>query len=313
MMNKKVVTSMRGISVLLYAMKRGFKNLRKNSMFTIASIGTISACLFLFGLFYFVLSNFQYTIHTVETSVGITAFFDEGISEEQIESIGKAIRSRKEVVRLDYVSAEEAWKRFKEDTFQGSEEDLASTFGEDNPLADSSSYEIYLNDISKQDELVDYVKSLAGVRKVNRSDKTAKNLASINSLVGLVSGAIIIILLAVSIFLIKTTISTGITVRSAEIGIMRLMGASDFFIRAPFVVEGIMIGLMGVIPPLIILFLIYGRTIAYISTKFESLSNILTFLSTGQVFVMLVPISLLLGIGIGFLGSFFTVRKHLKV
>ena len=304
---------MRGISVLLYAMKRGFKNLRKNSMFTIASIGTISACLFLFGLFYFVLSNFQYTIHTVETSVGITAFFDEGISEEQIESIGKAIRSRKEVVRLDYVSAEEAWKRFKEDTFQGSEEDLASTFGEDNPLADSSSYEIYLNDISKQDELVDYVKSLAGVRKVNRSDKTAKNLASINSLVGLVSGAIIIILLAVSIFLIKTTISTGITVRSAEIGIMRLMGASDFFIRAPFVVEGIMIGLMGVIPPLIILFLIYGRTIAYISTKFESLSNILTFLSTGQVFVLLVPISLLLGIGIGFLGSFFTVRKHLKV
>ena len=313
MMNKKVVTSMRGISVLLYAMKRGFKNLRKNSMFTIASIGTISACLFLFGLFYFVLSNFQYTIHTGETSVGITAFFDEGISEEQIESIGKAIRSRKEVVRLDYVSAEEAWKRFKEDTFQGSEEDLASTFGEDNPLADSSSYEIYLNDISKQDELVDYVKSLAGVRKVNRSDKTAKNLASINSLVGLVSGAIIIILLAVSIFLIKTTISTGITVRSAEIGIMRLMGASDFFIRAPFVVEGILIGLMGVIPPLIILFLIYGRTIAYISTKFESLSNILTFLSTGQVFVMLVPISLLLGIGIGFLGSFFTVRKHLKV
>lgn len=304
---------MRGISVLLYAMKRGFKNLRKNSMFTIASIGTISACLFLFGLFYFVLSNFQHTIHTVETSVGITAFFDEGISEEQIESIGKAIRSRKEVVRLDYVSAEEAWKRFKEDTFQGSEEDLASTFGEDNPLADSSSYEIYLNDISKQDELVDYVKSLAGVRKVNRSDKTAKNLASINSLVGLVSGAIIIILLAVSIFLIKTTISTGITVRSAEIGIMRLMGASDFFIRAPFVVEGILIGLMGVIPPLIILFLIYGRTIAYISTKFESLSNILTFLSTGQVFVMLVPISLLLGIGIGFLGSFFTVRKHLKV
>lgn len=304
---------MRGISVLLYAMKRGFKNLRKNSMFTIASIGTISACLFLFGLFYFVLSNFQHTIHTVETSVGITAFFDEGISEKQIESIGKAIRSRKEVVRLDYVSAEEAWKRFKEDTFQGSEEDLASTFGEDNPLADSSSYEIYLNDISKQDELVDYVKSLAGVRKVNRSDKTAKNLASINSLVGLVSGAIIIILLAVSIFLIKTTISTGITVRSAEIGIMRLMGASDFFIRAPFVVEGILIGLMGVIPPLIILFLIYGRTIAYISTKFESLSNILTFLSTGQVFVMLVPISLLLGIGIGFLGSFFTVRKHLKV
>ncbi|MBP3703467.1 MAG: permease-like cell division protein FtsX, partial [Lachnospiraceae bacterium] len=304
---------MRGISVLQYAIKRGFKNLKKNSMFTIASIGTIAACLFLFGLFYFVLSNFQHTIHTVESSVGITAFFEEGITDEQIESIGKAIRGREEVVRLDFISAEEAWRRFKEDTFNGSEEDLASTFGEDNPLADSASYEIYLSDISKQEDLVTYVQSLAGVRKVNRSDTTAKSLASINSLVGLVSGAIIIILLAVSIFLIKTTISTGITVRSAEIGIMRLMGASDFFIRAPFVVEGILIGLMGAIPPLIILFLLYGRVISYILSKFASLSNILTFLSTGQVFAILIPISLLLGIGIGFLGSFFTVRKHLKV
>ncbi len=304
---------MRGISVLIYACKRGFKNLRKNSMFTLASIGTIAACLFLFGLFYFVLSNFQHTIQTVESSVGITVFFDEGITDEQIDSIGKAIRERSEVTKLDFVSAAEAWERFKADTFKGNEQDLASTFGEDNPLADSASYEIYINDVSKQSDLVEYLKTLAGVRQVNRSDTTAKSLANVNSLVGYISAAIIIILLAVSIFLIKTTISTGITVRRAEIGIMRLMGASDFFIRSPFVVEGIIIGLIGAIVPLGILFLLYGRVIGYICNRFSSLSNILTFLSTQEVFMTLIPISLLLGIGIGFLGSFFTVRKHLKV
>lgn len=305
---------MRGISVLIYSIKQGIKNLKKNSMFTLASIGTIAACLFLFGLFFFVLSNFQYMIKTVESSVGITVFFDEGITDAQIESIGNAIRAREdEVKKIEYVSAEEAWKRFKEEMFSGSEADLVSTFGEDNPLENSASYEIYLKDIGRQDNLVEYLHTLAGVRQINRSDTTAESLANINSLVGYVSGAIIIILLAVSVFLIKTTVSTGITVRRAEIGIMRLMGASDFFIRAPFVVEGILLGLIGAMIPLGILFLIYGRVIDFIMTKFTSLSNILVFLSTREVFVALVPISLLVGIGIGFFGSFFTVRKHLKV
>lgn len=304
---------MKGISVFFYSIKQGFKSLRKNRMFTVASIGTVSACLFLFGLFYFVVSNFQYMIHRVETSVGVTVFFDEGISQEQIDDIGEIIKIRPEVSNIVFVSAQEAWEKFKKEMFEDSAEDLAGTFGSENPLEGSASYEIYLNSVSEQERLVKYLETVDGIRQVNRSDETAKNLGNMNTLVGYVSGTIILILLIVAIFLIRTTISTGITVRSQEIGIMRLMGASDYFIRAPFVVEGVLIGLIGAVIPLAVLFILYGRIIQYISTRFESLSGFLDFLTTDQVFLVLIPVSLGLGIGIGFLGSFFTVRKHLHV
>lgn len=303
---------MKGISVFLYSLSQGVKSLRKNSMFTIASIGTIVACLFLFGLFYFIVSNFQNMIHTLESSVSVTVFFDEGISEKQVETIGKAIEIRSEVLKTEFITAEQAWKNFKEDMFKNSKKEIVDSFGNDNPLENSSSYEVYLNDISKQGEFTAYVEEIEGVRQVNRSDKAAKNLSSINVLVGYVSGTIILILLIVSIFLIRTTISTGITVRKTEISIMKLIGASDYFIRAPFVVEGIFIGIIGAIVPLFILFLIYDRVIGYITDKFTTLSGILVFLSTRQVFGLLIPICLLLGVGIGFVGSYSTVRKHLR-
>lgn len=303
---------MRGISVFVYSVKQGFKSLKKNSMFTLASIGTMAACLFLFGMFYFIVSNFQYMIQEVETSVGVTVFFDEGISQEQIDVIGEAIKARDEVDHMEYISAEEAWAQFAKENFSDNPE-LVESFGEDNPLKDSASYQVFLKEISRQDEVAEYIQGIEGVRQVKRSDDTAKSLENANKLVSYVSIAIIVILLAVSIFLINSTISTGITVRRAEIAIMRLMGASDFFIRSPFIVEGVVIGIAGACIPLVILIFSYGSIINYINHKFNLISNWLTFLDAGQIFKFLIPVCLLIGIGIGFLGSFFTVRKHLNV
>ena len=158
-----------------------------------------------------------------------------------------------------------------------------------------------------------YIETIEGVRLVKRSDDTAKGLENANKLISYISIAIILILLAVSIFLINSTISTGITVRRAEIGIMRLMGASDFFIRAPFIVEGVVIGIIGASIPLVILVVSYDSIINYINNKFQLISNWLTFLEAAQIFSILIPLCLLIGIGIGFLGSFFTVRKHLNI
>ena len=124
---------------------------------------------------------------------------------------------------------------------------------------------------------------------------------------------LIVVLLLVSVFLIHSTIATGIAVRKPEIAIMRLMGASDFFIWAPFIVEGVVIGLIGSIIPLIVLGISYGRILSYITTHFSLFSEGLAFLTTGEVFVMLVPISLILGVGIGFFGSFITVRRNLNI
>lgn len=303
---------MRGISVFLYSVKQGIKSMRKNRMFTLASIGTMAACLFLFGMFYFIVSNFNHMVKEVETSVGVTVFFEEGISQEQIDSIGEAIKAREEVDHMDFISAEKAWDQFVKDNFKENPE-LVNSFGTDNPLKDSASWQVFIKDISAQEEVAAYIETIEGVRLVKRSDDTAKGLENANKLISYVSIAIILILLAVSIFLINSTISTGITVRRAEIGIMRLMGASDFFIRAPFIVEGVVIGIIGASIPLVILVVSYDSIINYINNKFQLISNWLTFLEAAQIFSILIPLCLLIGIGIGFLGSFFTVRKHLNI
>lgn len=303
---------MKGINLLFYSVKQGLINLKKNRMFTLASIGTVAACLFLFGLFYFVLSNFQNIIHSAESSVGVSVFFEEDLSEAQMQMIGDAIREREEVDHAEFVSAEEAWNRFKEANFADAPE-LAESFGDDNPLEDSASYEIYLTDIDQQETLVEYLETVDGIRTIKKSDEVASGFSSVNTLVGGVSLVLILVLLLVSVFLIHTTIATGIAVRKPEIAIMRLMGASDFFIWAPFIVEGIVIGLIGSILPLAVLAVSYGRIIQYISGHFSLFSQGLAFLRTGEVFAVLIPVALLLGVGIGFLGSYVTVRRNLAI
>ena len=278
-------------------------------MFSLASIGTIMACLFLFGIFYFVVANFQYMIKTAETSVGVTVFFDTGISEEKIKTIGDNIKLRAEVSSIDYISAEETWDNYKEKYLSP---ELIETFEDDNPLADSASYDVYLNDVSMQDSLVKYIEELEGVRQVNYSDSVADTFQNFNALVGYVSAAIIIILLAVAVFLISTTITMGIAIRKEEISIMKLIGATDSFIRAPFIIEGIMIGIIGAILPIGGLYFIYYKVITYITEKYINIFRSFEFLKINDIFATLIPVSLLIGIGIGFIGSSMTVRRHLR-
>ena len=141
----------------------------------------------------------------------------------------------------------------------------------------------------------------------------AKTLTSVNRLVGYVSIAIIAILLAVSIFLISNTVTMGITVRREEIAIMKYIGAKDGFVRAPFVIEGLLIGVIGALIPLALLYFMYDKAVAYVMTRFSLLNNIIDFLPVATIYRTLLPIGIALGVGIGFVGSFFTIRKHLRV
>lgn len=281
-------------------------------MFSLASIATMSACIFLFGLFYAIVTNFQAMVKEAESGVAVTVFFDKGISQEQIDEIGREIKARAEVSECRYVSAEEAWEEFRDDYFKGSDE-AASGFADDNPLANSSSYAIYLGDVSMQSVLVDYLKGLEGVREVRHSSTVANTLSDFNILIGYISVGIILILFLVATFLISNTVTTGIAVRRDEIGIMKLIGATDSFVRAPFIVEGVLIGLIGACLPLILLYALYNRIVVYIENKFSFLSRLINFIPAKGVFHTLVPVALILGVGIGFLGSRITIRKHLNV
>ena len=300
------------ISTFFYTIKQGLKNIWKNKMFSLASIATMTACIFLFGLFYTIVTNFQSMVKDAESGVAVTVFFDEGISQDKIDEIGDLIRARAEVSNLEFVSADDAWDSFKQTYFEGNEA-AAESFAGDNPLANDASYSIYMNDISMQQTLVTYLQSVDGIREVKQSAVVANTLTDFNKLIGYVSAGIIIILLGVAVFLISNTITVGISVRREEIGIMKLIGATDYFVRAPFVVEGIVIGLIGAAIPLGILYVLYGRIIDYIGEKFRKLSNMMKFLPADEVFHTLVPVALILGVGIGFIGSRITIRKHLKV
>ena len=240
------------ISTFGYSMKQGVKNIGRNKMFSIASIATMSACIFLFGLFYSIVMNFNYIVDKAEQGVAITVFFNEDATQEQ------KVKKEDGVLEVNYISAEEAWNKFQDDYF-GDSKEAAEGFKNDNPLANSDNYEVYMSDVSKQKQVVSYAEKLDGVRKVNKSDTVAKTLTSVNKLVGIISAAIILILLAVSIFLISNTVTMGITVRREEIAIMKYIGAKDGFVRAPFVFEGLLIGVIGAIIPLVMLYFMYDK------------------------------------------------------
>lgn len=300
------------ISTFLYTLRQGAKNIWKNKMFSLASVATMSACIFLFGIFYSVVVNFQSVVKEVESGVAVTVFFVDDITQEQIDDIGEQISKRVEVSKKNFVSADEAWEEFQKIYFEGAE-DMAEGFAEDNPLANSAHYEVYMNDISMQESLVTYIQSLDGVKEVKSSDVAANTLTDFNKLIGYVSAGIILILLCVAVFLISNTVTIGIAVRREEIAIMKLIGATDYFVRAPFIVEGILIGIMGSVLPLSLLYVMYRKIILYVEEKFRWLRGMMEFLPVEKVFSTLVPVGLILGVGIGFAGSLLTIRKHLKV
>lgn len=320
-MTKRRVDILMKISTLFYTIKQGFANIFRNKWYSLASIATISACLFLFGLFYSIVANFQNILKTAEEGVSVTVFFHSEMdnceshtegqipSEQRIEEIGQEIAKRAEVSEVQFKSADEAWATFGPDYFG---EDYADGFPE-NPLAGEDTYEIFLSDVSMQDALVTWLQSIPEVRKVNYSEMTANTLSGLNLLIAYVSMGIIVILLAVSIFLISNTVAIGISVRAEEINIMKYIGATDFFVRAPFVLEGMLIGLIGAAVPLGLIYSLYNYALNYVVNRFMVLSGFLNFLSVEEIFHFLTPISLGVGVGIGFLGSISTVRKHLHV
>ena len=284
-------------------------------MFSAASIATMTACIFLFGLFFSLLINFRYIVKNAEEGVAVTVLFDDGVDQATINSIGEQIKAYKGVTKVEYVSAEEAWDEWSKQYFGDTEleSEMAEGFKNDNPLANSSSYSVYVDKIEHQDALVKYIEGLDGVREVNQLKGATQTLSSFNTLLTYISVAIILIPLCVAVFLISNTVAIGISIRKEEIGIMKLIGATNFFVRAPFLIEGMIIGLIGAIIPLVLLFVMYKKVIEYVLTKFSMLSSVVQFMSVTQVFEVLTPVALILGMGIGLFGSVITIRKHLRV
>lgn len=300
---------MRKIRTLFYCIGQGIRSIWKNRVYSLASAGTITACLLLLGVFYFVIANFNYAVESAESLVGITVFFEEGTTEEQILETKEKIRMRAEVADVVYISAAEAWENYKAESLN---EELSATFGSDNPLEDSASLEVSLSDVSMQKILVRHVESMECVRKVNHSESIAESFDGIKTLLWIISISLIAILVAVAVFLIRTTISTGINVRREEISIMSIIGATDFFIRAPFVVEGAIIGILGSVLPIGILYLVYGEVIRTLKEQFDSVFTAMNFIDRTKIMQQFIPLALIFSLGIGIVASHITAKRQIR-
>ncbi len=300
------------LETIFYLVGQGFSNIFKNRLISIAAITTIAISIFIVATFSAISLNIDYILDNAENKMGVTVFFKEDTSEKRILEIKSILENRRDVYEVKYISADEAWESFKASHFEGDENGLAGYDGE-NPLKGSESLIVYFDDIDTSSVLVSYIETLPDVRKVNQSKQLVSIMDDLNRFVSIFSLTLISILLLMSLFLISNTIKLGISTRQKEIQIMKYIGATDSFIRGPFIIEGALIGILGTILPIILLVVFYTETTVAIADKFSIMSDVLVFIPIGILLAKIMPIVLVVGIVIGLLGSILTVNRYLKV
>lgn len=307
------------MNTILYCIKQGFRNFFRNYIFSIASVATVSACIFLFCMFLALAQNLRSIVKKAETNVGITVFFREELTESEKASLKERISEQNGVSEVRYISADEAWESFQKDYFGDRAEELSEAFNGDNPLASSDSFEIFMENIEDQDGMVKFLSGIPELRDINYANTVVNALKKVNRGIYGLSAIIIGILFAVSVFLISNTISVAAAMRRRENEIMRLIGAADYMVRAPFVVEGIIIGTLGALIPLSGIYYTYRRVTEWMLGEVAAISSsgafreIMDLIPVSGIFPTMLVSGLILGVLMGFIVSRLTIRKHLKV
>jgi len=306
------------MNTLLYCIRQGLRNFIRNPLFSFASVATVSACIFLLGIFLILAANLQSILVKAETNVGITVFFAEEAGQSEKDGIRSAIENYGGVKEIRYISADEAWKDFSESYFGDESEDIRLAFGDENPLASSDSFEVFMNDIDDQNGIVAMLREVPYVREVNYASNAIAMLKQLNNAVKWLSVIIIGVLFAVSVFLISNTINVSAVFRKRENEIMKMIGAKDYMIRSPFVVEGLLIGLLGAAIPLFSVKAIYTRLSVWFSaqvsalTTGSTLTDVIVLVPFEELKPLLLLSGLVLGIGMGYFVSLFTINRHLR-
>lgn len=295
--------------------RQGFQGIWRNRLMVLVSILTVSACLFILGVVYSIVANVRAFTQDLDDSLGIIAFLSENVEEETIPELLEQIRGMENVKEVTYVSADQAWTDFKD--MMGFEEQLGdrmiARLDADNPLAGSASFKIFLNEPSAQEEFIRQVEVMPQFRKLRYSEETADVLSSLTNMVTLVGLGLIILLVFIAILLISNTIKLSVFVRRKEIGIMKYIGATNSFVKIPFVVEGMIIGVLGAIIPIILMYFSYGAIVNLLTQQFNTFTNLVHFLDVNTIILQMIPIFLCVGLVVGMLGSLFSIRKYLRV
>ena len=281
----------------------------------LASVCTVSACLFILGIVYCLVANVQQFTEDLDDSLGIIAFLSENVKEESVPELVAQISAIEGVKEVTYVSADEAWESFKESMGFSDQlgEDTIAKLDRDNPLSNSASLEIYLYEAADQDNFVAQLQTMPQIRSIRYAAEAADVLANLSSMITWGGMALILLLVFIAVLLISNTIKLSVFVRRTEIGIMKYIGAKDSFVKIPFIVEGMIIGVLGAILPAVLIYFSYGSIVDFVVQQFNTFTQLIHFIGANTILLQLIPIFLAVGIVVGVVGSTLSLRKYLKV
>jgi cell division transport system permease protein len=291
---------------LLYFLREGFSGIWKNRLMSVVSIGILAACLIILGGFFLVFFNVNAFMDELAAQNEIVAFLDEALTEEQISGISTELGSINNIATIAFISKEQALEEYKAEFANDS--NALEGLDEFNPMRNS--YHVTLKDLSQFDTTLYQIEQISGIANIRNHQDIAEKLVSLRNILYFISTALLIVLLVISVFIISNTIRLAMYVRKREINIMKYVGATDTFIRAPFLVEGILIGVISGLIAYLAIWYIYVRVITPAITTAIGGFALLPFepLSFSMMLYMLIG-----GIVVGALGSLISIRRHLKV
>lgn len=296
-------------STIKYFFRESFSGLKKNMLMTMASMVAVAACISILSFSFCVGSNLQHMLNQMENSIGISVFLKGDLTGEEIENMKTEIGRIDHVEDVQYISPTDALEDLKQDW--GAEEDIfVGLDDENNPL--SHSFQISLDKIESQNAVLTALEDVDGIDNVRHGQTETELLMKANRIFSVASVIVMLLLGAISVMIIMNTIRISVVNRRIEINIMKYVGATDWFIRWPFIIEGIIIGVVGAIVPLIIGFPVYAKVTSAI-LGYLPMVTFVQFRLTGDVFGFLFPFGIIFGIVLGVIGSVTSIRKHLRV
>ena len=300
-----------GYSGFSYLIVEGFKNVFKNKKASMASLLTMFCAMFLFGAFFAMGENINHVVEQVERTQGIEVFINPDATEEQIEEIGNKINKLDGINTVKFKNKQQALEQMKE---QLNDED-GSLFkayeGENNIFP--TSYIITLTDLSLSESIQEEIKKWDNIDEIASSDKTIDTLIKIAGGIRIAIAIIFALLLLIAITIISNTIKLTVHARRKEISIMKYVGATNSFVRWPFIVEGIIIGVFSALLTIIILSVLYNIIITNIGTSSVLQKMGVNLLQFSDIINSIIIVFLGLGIGIGVIGSSISMKKYLEV
>lgn len=291
-----------------YLIGEGFSNVFKNKKSTGASLMIMCATMIIFGIFLILGENINHFVDQVKSEQGFQVFLKTDATDEEAQKVGEEIRAVDGVSTAEFKDKTYALNTMKEKL--GDKSELIDGYGAD---YFPSSYVVTLTDLNLSKDVQEKILKIENVDKITSSDKTVSTLLSLAKGIKLVTGIILVLLIIISIFIISNTIKLTVHARRKEISIMKYVGATNSFIRWPFMVEGMLIGLISVLISLLILSVIYNAVIAQIQQSLINGMINIPLLTFQELFKTLLTVYLVLGLGVGALGSAISMKKYLEV